>query len=70
MTKSRVKPYLISKSESGDFHVTVRTTRFNSQGYPLVSAERLSTAFPSVGKARSYLRSEYKAEAIDITTTA
>jgi len=68
VTRSRVKPYLISKSEAGEFHITVRTTRFNSQGYPLVSAERLDAAFLTVNKARSYLRAEYQAEATDIAT--
>ena len=68
MTRAKVKPYLILKSGSGEFHVTIRTTRFNSQGYPLVSAERLDAAFLTIGKARSYLRAEYNAEAIDIAT--
>lgn len=68
VTRAKVKPYLISKAESGEFHVTRRTTRFNSQGYPLVSAERLDGAFLTIGKARSYLRAEHHAEATDIAT--
>ena len=68
MTRVKVKPYLISKSESGEFHITVRTTRFNSQGYPLVSAEQLDATFLTIGKARSYLRAEHRAEAADIAT--
>ncbi len=68
MTRTKVKPYLISKSDAGEFHVTIRTTRFNSQGYPLVSAEQLDVSFPTLGKARAYLRSEHRAEAIEIAT--
>ena len=68
MSRTKVKPYLISKLESGKFCVTVRATRFNSQGYPLVSAERLDAAFLTIAQARSYLRAEHHAEAIDIAT--
>ena len=68
MTKAKVKPYLISKSESGEFHVTIRTTRFNSQGYQLVTAERLDATFLTISKARSYLRAEHHAGATDIAT--
>ena len=68
MTRAKVKPYLVSRSETGEFHVTIRTTRFDSQSYPLVSAERLGTAFLTVSKARSYLRAEHHAEATDIAT--
>jgi len=67
MTRAKVKPYLISKSETGEFHVTIRTTRFNSQGYPLVSAEKLDAAFLTISKARLYLRAEHHAKATDIT---
>ena len=63
-----MKPYLISKSETGEFHVTIRTTRLNSQGYPLVTAEKLDAAFLTISKARLYLRAEHHAEAADIAT--
>ena len=28
------RPFLINKDEDGKFRLTVRTTRYNSQGYP------------------------------------
>ena len=47
----------------------VRTTRFNSQGYPLVSTERLGHSFATAAKARTYLREEYRAVPTDIATS-
>ncbi len=37
MTRIAVKPYLIAKDAEGAVRITVRETRYNSQGYPLVS---------------------------------
>jgi len=48
--------------------VTVRTTRFNSQGYPLVTATMLDGGFPTATSARTYLRDTYQAQATDIAT--
>jgi hypothetical protein len=45
MSRVPVRPYLVAKDEEGVFRVTLRTTRFNSQGYPLVSTELLADAF-------------------------
>ena len=67
MSRETVRPYLIVKDEAGTVRVDVRTTRFNSQGYPLVSTERLDQTFTTTAQARSYLRSEYRAEAADIS---
>ncbi|NIJ07956.1 hypothetical protein FHS31_001566 [Sphingomonas vulcanisoli] len=68
MSRVAVRPYLVAKDEEGAFRITVRTTRFNSQGYPLVSTEMLGDTFPTATKARAYLRETYRAEAIDIAT--
>ena len=68
MSRVAVRPYLVAKDEEGVVRITVRTTRFNLQGYPLVSAEMLSDTFPTITKARAYLRETYRAEAADIAT--
>lgn len=68
MSKTAVRPYLVAKGEDGIFRITVRTTRFNSQGYPLVKSEMLEESFPTAAKARTYLRAEYRAETTDIAT--
>ena len=38
MSREILKPYLIAKDADGQFRLTVRETRYNSQGYPLVTA--------------------------------
>ena len=68
MPRSTVRPYLILKDEEGVFRVTVRTTRYNSQGYPLVTSSAIEGGFPTLGKARAYVREEFRAEAADIAT--
>lgn len=68
MSRTILRPYLVTKDEDGNVRITVRTTRFNSQGYPLVSSEVLGKSFPTLVKARAYLRETYKAEATDIAT--
>jgi hypothetical protein len=68
MSRVPVRPYLLTKDEEGVFRVTVRTTRFNSQGYPLVSAEVLEDGFRTQTLARAFVRETYNAEASDIAT--
>lgn len=66
MSREAVRPYLILKDEEGVFRITVRRTRFNSQGYPLVSSEKLDAGFPTMAKARAFVKEEYRAELTDI----
>jgi hypothetical protein len=68
MPRTAIRPYLIAKDEAGVFRITTRTTRFNSQGYPLVTAKLLEGSFPSLTTARAYVRREFRAEAADIAT--
>jgi hypothetical protein len=68
MPRTVVRPYLIARDEEGAFRITTRTTRFNSQGYPLVTAKLLDGSFPSLSTARAYVRQEFRAEATDIAT--
>lgn len=68
MTKAAIKPYLITKDEEGAFRITVRTTRFNSQRYPLVTATQLDDSFRSMTLARAYVREQFRAGTGDIAT--
>ena len=68
MSRVPVRPYLVSKDEDGIFRVTVRTTRFNSQGYPLVSSEQLEDAFKTQTAERTFAKETYRAEANEIAT--
>jgi len=51
VTRTVLRPYLVTKGEDGKFRVTVRSTRFNSQGYPLVQSHVLEEEFPSAARA-------------------
>ncbi len=68
MSRIPVRPFLVAKDEEGAFRVTVRTTRYNSQGYPLVSAELLADTFKTQTAAKAYVREQYRAEPGDIAT--
>jgi hypothetical protein len=68
MSRIACRPYLITTDSEGAFRVTVRTTRMNSQNYPLVSSEQLDGSFPSLRLARAHIRETFRAEAADIET--
>jgi len=68
MSRTAPRPYLVTKNDEGIFQITVRTTRFNSQGFPLVTAQTLEQGFPSSARAKAYLRTEYRAEPTEIAT--
>ncbi len=63
MSREALKPYLIQKDADGGYRLTVRTTRFNSQGYPLVTATPVEESFKSATAARGHAREHYGAEA-------
>ena len=63
MSRTLVKPYLILKGEDGAFRLTVRETRYNSQGYPLVTATPVEEAFKTATAARSHAKEHFGAEA-------
>jgi hypothetical protein len=68
MSRVATRPYLVNKDEEGRFRVTVRHTRLNSQGYPLVTSTLLDQTFPTATSARTFVKQEYRAEASDIAT--
>jgi len=63
MSREIVKPYLILKDAEGQFRLTVRETRYNSQGYPLVTATPVEEAFKSATAARTHAKEHFGAEA-------
>jgi len=68
MSRTPVKPYLITKDEDGQVRLTVRETRYNSQGYPLVTETLLGENFRSAAAARAHAKDEYGAEAGQFAT--
>ena len=63
MRKSPVRPYLISQDEEGQYRLTVRETRYNSQDYPWVVATLQQAVFATAAAARAYARDEFGAKA-------
>jgi hypothetical protein len=63
MSRTPVRPYLIAKDESGEFRLTVRETRYNSQGYPLITSTQQEGSFKTATAARNFARAEFGAEA-------
>jgi len=62
MSRETIRPYLITKDEEGIFRLTVRETRYNSQGYPLVTSHLQAEAFKTATAARNFARDIFKAE--------
>ena len=62
MSREIPKPFLIAKGDDGQFRLTVRETRYNSQGYPLVTATPVEEPFKSATAARTYAKEHFGAE--------
>ena len=62
MSRKIVAPFLIAKDAEGRFRITVRDTRFNSQGYPLVTSSLQPETFKSAMAARAHAKQELGAE--------
>lgn len=68
MSRTPVRPFLISKDEEGAFRITIRETRFNSQNYPLVTSTLHADAFKTATAARAYAKAQFGAEASQVAT--
>lgn len=58
-----VRPFLIAKDDDGQYRLTVRETRYNSQGYPIVTATLQDEAFKTATAARAHAKEAFGAEA-------
>ena len=63
MSRTPLRPYLIAKDEEGRYRITIRETRYNSQGYPLVTSTLQEETFPTASAAKAHARDTYGAEA-------
>jgi hypothetical protein len=62
MSRTPVAPFLITKDEGGSFRITVRTTRLNSQNYPLGTSTLQPELFKTALAARQHAKRELGAE--------
>ncbi len=57
-----LRPFLVAKAEDGSFRLTVRTTRFNSRGYPLVDSVLEEQLFKTAAAAKAFARDNFNAQ--------
>lgn len=62
MSRKAIAPFLINKDDEGQYRLTVRETRYNSQGYPLVTSTQIEEPFKTATAARAHAKAEYGAE--------
>lgn len=63
MSASPLKPFLITKDDEGGVHLTVRETRYNSQGYPWFVPNLIDETFSTISAARAYAADHFGAKA-------
>jgi hypothetical protein len=62
MAEPAKRPFLIEKDPEGNFRLSLRTTRYNSQGYPLVTVERQAEIFKTATAAKTFARDNFNAK--------
>lgn len=68
MSDATTRPFLIQKDEDGNYRLTVRTTRYNSRGYPLVTSTLQEEAFKTATAARAFAQENFQARPGEYTT--
>lgn len=63
MADAKPRPFLIEKDADGCFRLTLRTMRYNSQGYPLVDLELRDEVFKTAAAAKAFARDNFGAQA-------
>lgn len=63
MSRTATAPFLIAKDEDGQFRITIRETRYNSQNYPIVTSRLQPETFKSAMAARAHAKQEFGAQA-------
>jgi hypothetical protein len=57
-----IKPYLITPAEDGGVRLAVRETRYNGQGYPIVTTTQVPETFKTANAARAHAREHFGAK--------
>ncbi len=63
MHDDTIRPFLINQDAEGNFRLTVRNIRYNSQGYPIVTGEMQDEFFVTAAAAKSWARNNFNAKA-------
>jgi hypothetical protein len=68
MVDAKSRPFLINKDDEGKFRLTVRTVRYNLQGYALVDSALQEETFKTATAARNFARDTFGAQAGEYAT--
>ncbi|MFC4255710.1 hypothetical protein GRI97_17500 [Altererythrobacter xixiisoli] len=63
MSFTPTKPFLIAEDEHGQVRLTLRETRYNSQGYPWIVSTVVDESFGTVAAARKHAVEHFGAKA-------
>ena len=63
MTDQATRPFLINQDIEGNFRLTVRDIRYNSQGYPIVTGVLQDECFRTAAAAKTWARDHFNAKA-------
>ena len=61
MADAKLRPFLIQKDADGCFRLTLRTMRYNSQGYPLIDLALQEAVFKTAAAAKAFARDNFGA---------
>jgi hypothetical protein len=61
-SRTPVKPFLIETGEDGRVRLTVRTTRYNSWNYPIVTSSMVEETFATANAARAHAKEHFGAQ--------
>jgi len=68
MATAEMRPFLIAKDVEGNFRLTLRTTRYNSRGYPLVDVALQEELFKTAAAAKAFARENFRAQPGEFAT--
>ena len=68
MPRDPIKPFLIEKDDSGRVRLTVRTTRYNSWNFPIVTSTVVEETFATLAEARAHAKENFAAESGQFAT--
>lgn len=62
MSRTPIKPFLIERDDEGRVRLTVRTTRYNSWNYPIVTSSVVEETFATPAAARAHAKEHLGAQ--------
>ena len=68
MSRIPMRPFLVARDEDGQFRLTVRETRYNSQHYPIVTSTLQAEQFKTAMAAKAFAKEHFGAEAGQFAT--